>query len=154
MNRSRSLWAMYFLVAALYYISGPANATYEFSCEGFLELPEAERQMMLKSWVEGARTENQYYRLNALTARVEDALSDLDQSTHTNRVLKTNVGAAITHMKKINSMLLLAIRNREAFFSKVDEYCGRPEIRGATVFEVIPHAIKELAEAKTSFSEK
>ena len=135
---------MNLLVGVLLYLSGQVSAASDFWCETFLERPEEVQQLILLSWLEGTRVENQYYRLNALTARVEDALSELEPGTPGRYVLTTNVGGAITHMKKVNSMVIHAQRNREAFFSKVQEYCARAEIRGSTVLEVIPYAINEL----------
>ena len=47
-------------------------------------------------------------------------------------------------MEKTRSRLVHATRNREAFLSKVEEYCARPDVKGATVLEIIPYAIDEL----------
>lgn len=136
--------SMSLLAGVLLYLSGQVSAAADFWCETFLERPEEVQQLILLSWLEGTRVENQYYRLNALTARVEVALSELEPGARGRYVLTTNVGAAITHMKKTNALVLHATRNREAFFAKVVEYCARPEVEGATVLEVITDAIVEL----------
>jgi hypothetical protein len=139
---------MNMLVGVLLCLSNQVSLAFDFRCETFLERPDEVRQLMLLSWLEGTRVENQYYRLNALPAQVEAALSEVEPDSYERHILTEGVGAAITHMNKTSAMVVHATRNREALFSKVDEYCARPEIRGATVFEIIPYAIIELMNAE------
>lgn len=143
-RKSRRPRLVSLLVGGLLSLSGQVSAAADFWCETFVERPREVQELIVSSWLAGTYVENQYYRLNALTARVENALSELEPGTRERDVLTTNVGAAIEHMKKINSMLIYAERNREAVFSRVQEYCARPEIKGATVLEIIPYAIDEL----------